>query len=64
MKKAILFDLDGTLLESMSIWSNLCNEFLRRHGIDEDVDLDGKLGVLSIRKLADGALYAEMTRKF
>ncbi|MBR7131098.1 MAG: HAD family phosphatase [Lentisphaeria bacterium] len=47
--EAAIFDLDGTLLESMSIWSNLCNEFLKRHGINEDVDLDGKLGVLSIR---------------
>lgn len=47
--KAAIFDLDGTLLESMHLWSNLCNEFLKRHGINEIVDLDGKLGVLSIR---------------
>ena len=46
---AAIFDLDGTLLDSMSIWSNLCREFLLRHGIDDDIDLDGKLGVLSIR---------------
>lgn len=47
--KAAIFDLDGTLLDSMSIWSNLCREFLLRHNIDEDIDLDGKLGVISMR---------------
>lgn len=47
--KAAIFDLDGTLLDSMHIWSNLCNEFLHAHGIAENIDLDGKLGVLSIR---------------
>ena len=47
--KAAIFDLDGTLLDSMSIWSNLCHEFLLRHNIDQDIDLDGKLGVISMR---------------
>ena len=46
--KAAIFDLDGTLLDSMSIWSNLCREFLLRHNIEEDIDLDSKLGVISI----------------
>ena len=47
--KAAIFDLDGTLLDSMKIWSNLCNEFLLRHNINEVIDLDGKLGVISMR---------------
>ena len=47
--KAAIFDLDGTLLESMSIWSNLCREFLLRHNVDEEIDLDGKLGVISMQ---------------
>ena len=47
--KAAIFDLDGTLLDSMKIWSNLCSEFLLRHNINEDIDLDGKLGVISMR---------------
>lgn len=46
---AAIFDLDGTILDSMPIWSNLCREFLLAHGIDQEIDLDGKLGVLSIR---------------
>ena len=40
--------MDGTLLDSMYIWRNLCREFLRRHRIDEDIDLDAKLGVISL----------------
>ena len=47
--RAAIFDLDGTLLDSMSIWSNLCRQFLLRHDIDDDIDLDGKLGVISMR---------------
>ncbi len=46
--QAAIFDLDGTLLDSMKIWSNLCREFLLRHNIDEALDLDGKLGVISM----------------
>lgn len=46
--KAAIFDLDGTLLNSMGMWSNLGREFLIRHGIDEEIDLDEKLGVVSI----------------
>ena len=51
--KAAIFDLDGTLLDSMSIWSNLCREFLLRHNIHEDIDLDGKLGVISMHNALD-----------
>ena len=47
--KAAIFDLDGTLLDSMSIWHNLSREFLLRHNIAEEIDLDGKLGVISMR---------------
>ena len=48
--KAAIFDLDGTILDSMPIWCNLCGEFLKKHGIDENIDLDGKLGVISIAR--------------
>ncbi|MBO5668677.1 MAG: HAD family phosphatase [Lentisphaeria bacterium] len=51
--KGAIFDLDGTLLDSMGIWSNLCGEFLHKYGIDEPVDLENKLQVLSIRNALD-----------
>ena len=46
--RAAIFDLDGTLLDSMKIWSNLAQEFLLRHNINDVIDLDGKLGVISM----------------
>lgn len=46
--KAAIFDLDGTILDSMPVWCNLCGEFLKKYGISKNIDLDGKLGVISI----------------
>ena len=47
--KAAIFDLDGTILDSMGIWSNLSRLFLQRYHIDQEIDLDGKLGVISMQ---------------
>ena len=47
--KGAIFDLDGTLVDTMPVWCSLCRNFLKKHGIDQDVDLDKKLEVLSIR---------------
>ena len=47
--KGAIFDLDGTILDSMPLWSNLCRNFLKKHGIEQSVDIDKKLEVLSIR---------------
>lgn len=33
--KAVIFDLDGTLIDSMGIWSRIDREFLRENGITE-----------------------------
>jgi HAD superfamily hydrolase (TIGR01509 family) len=46
--KAAIFDLDGTLLDSMSIWHDLPRKFLLRYNVDQAIDLDGKLGVISM----------------
>lgn len=51
--KGVIFDLDGTLLDSMGIWSNLCYEFLLKYNIDPGKEslaaMYKKLEVLSIR---------------
>jgi beta-phosphoglucomutase-like phosphatase (HAD superfamily) len=51
--KGAIFDLDGTLLDSMGIWSNLCYEFLLKYNIDPGAEglaaMYKKLEILSIR---------------
>lgn len=37
--KGIIFDLDGTLLDSMGMWSALDRRFLRGHGIEPPEDI-------------------------
>lgn len=39
MNKGILFDVDGTLLDSMKIWEELPNRYLNSIGISSDPDL-------------------------
>ena len=38
-KKAMLFDLDGTLVDSMWMWKAIDVEFLKRYGYDCPEDL-------------------------
>ena len=51
--KGAIFDLDGTLLDSMGIWSTLCQRFLAEYGISPDAEglaaMYKKMEVLSIR---------------
>ena len=58
--KAAIFDLDGTLLDSMGIWSNLCHRFLQHHGITLEAGglagMEKKLEVLSIRNALEYVL--------
>ena len=39
MKKTILFDLDGTLMDSMGVWREIDVEFLGRFGMPVPDDL-------------------------
>ena len=36
--KGAIFDIDGTLIDSMSAWTNTTSEFYRRHGLSLDED--------------------------
>ena len=38
-KKAIIFDLDGTLIDSMALWRDVDSEFLNSRGISVPADL-------------------------
>ena len=48
-----IFDLDGTLLDSMWIWENLDIEFLRRYGKAPEQAVRDKVKTLSIRQSAE-----------
>ena len=54
--QSAIFDMDGTLLDSMFIWDDLGPGMLRDIGITPEVDLSEKLKVLTLRQ---GAAYCK-----
>lgn len=54
MIKGVIFDLDGTLLESMHIWNSVASEYLKGLGIEPDADTDEIMKEASIQ---DAAAY-------
>lgn len=56
MIKGAIFDIDGTLLDSMPIWENAGARYLARLGIEAKSDLKERLDALS---LPEGALYMQ-----
>lgn len=56
--KGLIFDLDGTLIDSMSVWTEIDAEFLREYNIDMPVDFYEDIKDLSF---ADTAAYFSET---
>ena len=54
--QSAIFDMDGTLLDSMFIWDDLGPGLLRRQGIQPAPDLAEKLKVMTLRQ---GAAYCK-----
>ena len=54
-KKAVIFDLDGTLVDSMWMWKGIDIEFLAKKGLAYPEDLEAKIEGMSF------ALPARMT---
>ena len=50
--KAVIFDMDGTLLESMYIWHHLAESYLIKNNIPIPEDLADKLVIMSIQNAA------------
>jgi Predicted phosphatase/phosphohexomutase len=48
----IIFDLDGTLIDSMSAWENIGSSFLKKHGIDPREDLNKVIKTMSFAESA------------
>lgn len=52
MKDCLLFDLDGTLLDSMPLWDDLEFKYLRKKGISPPDDLRERVKTMSVRQFA------------
>ncbi|WP_303866103.1 HAD family phosphatase [Acetobacterium wieringae] len=50
--QGIIFDLDGTLIDSMSAWENIGSDFLRKHGITPPDDLNETIKIMSFAESA------------
>lgn len=50
--KAVLFDLDGTLVDSMWMWKSIDIEFLNKYGIEFPEDLQSKIEGMSFSETA------------
>ena len=51
--KAVIFDLDGTILDSMPYWCGLAGKYLRGLGIEPDSDLDERLKTFTFKQSAE-----------
>lgn len=54
--QSAIFDMDGTLLDSMHIWNDLGPNLLRANGIEPGPELREKVRVMTLR---DGAAYCK-----
>ena len=54
--KGFVFDIDGTLLDSMGIWKTVCSDYLRSICIEPEDGLDG---VVSVMTLHEGCVYSK-----
>ena len=50
--KGAIFDLDGTILDSMSVWRTMGSSYLRHRGIEPEEGLDLKFNSMSIAQAA------------
>ena len=51
--KGIIFDLDGTILDSCSIWEDVDKEFFKRRGLELPSDYGEAVGHIGLDKAAD-----------
>ena len=50
--KGAIFDLDGTLIDSMGVWEKIDREFLKKRNISIPSDYIEKINSMSFKKVA------------
>lgn len=50
--KAVIFDLDGTLIDSMWVWEKIDQDYLKSHGLNVPKDLKDKINHLTFNETA------------
>jgi HAD superfamily hydrolase (TIGR01509 family) len=50
--EGMIFDLDGTLIDSMPAWENIGSDFLKKHGIAPPDDLNETIKIMSFAESA------------
>ena len=53
MLRGAIWDLDGTILDSMSAWDHVGENYLRSQGIEPEPDLDEAIATMSLHQAAD-----------
>lgn len=51
--KAAVFDMDGTLLDTMYIWRHLAPEYLRKHNVTPPPELEAKMTIMGMAQAAN-----------
>ena len=51
--KAAIFDMDGTILDSMGIWAKIDIDFLNARGLEVPDDYMEKVGPMSYQEMAE-----------